>query len=604
MALSNDLISQFVRATNDTKDEPKESTVYGTVVKKDGKDYVKFDGSELLTPVSSTASIKDGERVIVTIKDHSATVTGNVSSPSASDKDVQEIGSKITEFEVVIADKVSTAELEAEKARIDDLIAENVTIKGTLEANEAKIGELEAENVTITGRLDANEAAIDDLEAKKLSADIADIKYASIDDLKATNATVHNLEADYGDFKTVTADTLTAQDATIKNLEAEKLSAKDADLKYANIDFSNIGIAAIEKFYSESGVIKDIIVDDGHITGELVGVTIKGDLIEGNTIVADKLVVKGEDGLYYKLNTDGITTEAEQTDYNSLNGSVIRAKSITATKIAVEDLVAFDATIGGFNITKDSIYSGVKASVDNTTRGLYMDKTGQMAFGDASSFIKYYKDTDGVYKLAISAGTITMLSTNKTVEDAMADMIVSNVDEFYQSTSPSSLIGGVWSTEVPDWEEGKYIWKRSAITYGDGSSEYSPSSTGVCITGNSGGKGEKGEKGEKGDKGDKGEDAILLVINSSNGNIFKNSDIATTLTVSIIVGDTVIECYDDLISMFGNDAALHWGCRRVGETGFTAIPDSDTRLSDHGFIFTLQATDIDQRAVFNCELSY
>ena len=64
------------------------------------------------------------------------------------------------------------------------------------------------------------------------------------------------------------------------------------------------------------------------------------------------MVVKGSDGLYYKLNTDGSTVESEQTEYNSLNGSVITAKSITATKISVDDLVAFGATIGGFNITK------------------------------------------------------------------------------------------------------------------------------------------------------------------------------------------------------------------------------------------------------------
>ena len=43
-------------------------------------------------------------------------------------------------------------------------------------------------------------------------------------------------------------------------------------------------------------------------------------------LIADKLVVKGENGLYYKLNTDGVTTETEQTEYNSLNGSVITAK--------------------------------------------------------------------------------------------------------------------------------------------------------------------------------------------------------------------------------------------------------------------------------------
>ena len=79
--------------------------------------------------------------------------------------------------------------------------------------------------------------------------------------------------------------------------------------------------------------------DNGTITGNLIGVTISGDLIEGNTIVAEKLVIKGDDGLYYKLNTDGVTTESEQTDYNSLNGNVIRAKSVTAEKINVSDLV-------------------------------------------------------------------------------------------------------------------------------------------------------------------------------------------------------------------------------------------------------------------------
>lgn len=103
---------------------------------------------------------------------------------------------------------------------------------------------------------------------------------------------------------------------------------------------------------------KDVLIGDATISGELVGVTIKGDLIEGNTIIADKLVIKGTDGLYYKLNTDGVTTEKEQTDYNSINGQVIRAKSITATKIDVSDLVAFGATIGGSKIGQKSIYSG------------------------------------------------------------------------------------------------------------------------------------------------------------------------------------------------------------------------------------------------------
>ena len=503
MALSSDLISQFVQVTKDDKTK-KETTVYGTIVEYEGNKYVKLDGSELLTPISSTADAIDGERVTVMIKNHNAIVTGNMSSPAARTEDVKNLDTKISEFEIIIADKVSTERLEAEIARIDTLVSENVTIKGRLDANEASINELEANNVTINGKLEAAEAEITDLKTKKLDAEVADITYATIANLEAAQAKIGTLEATYGDFQDLTTKNFEAVNASIDDLNANKLSVKDADIKYANIDFANITQAAVEKIFSDSGIIKDLVVSSGQITGELVGVTIKGDLIEGGTVVADKLVVKGSDGLYYKLNTDGSTVESEQTEYNSLNGSVITAKSITATKISVDDLVAFGATIGGFNITKSSLYSGVKASVNNTTRGIYLDKEGQVAFGDAYNFLKYYKDEDGSYKLEVSAQSIKFSASNRNLETALDGTIVKSVEEFYQSISPFELSGGEWLTTQPTWEEGKYIWRRTAITYGDGSSEYSPSSTGVCITGNTGAKGDQGLQGLQGERGEQG----------------------------------------------------------------------------------------------------
>lgn len=89
MSLSSDLISQFVKATNDKKESTKETTVYGTTVVYDDDIYVKLDGSELLTPVNTTANVVDGERVTVMIKNHTATITGNITSPSARGKDVE-----------------------------------------------------------------------------------------------------------------------------------------------------------------------------------------------------------------------------------------------------------------------------------------------------------------------------------------------------------------------------------------------------------------------------------------------------------------------------------------------------------------------------------
>ena len=515
MALSSDLVSQFVKVTNDKTEIKTETTVNGTIVEYEGKKYVRIDGSDLLTPYETTTDVENGERVKVMIKNHTATVTGNVSSPSARTDTVKEVGekadeasSKISEFEIIIADKVSVGELDAVNGRIDNLVSDNVTIRGELDAHKATIDTLTADNVTINESLTAQSATIENLKTTKLDAEVADITYATITNLDATNATIHNLEATYGDFQVLTTDKFAAIDADIKNLETEKLSAESADLKYANIDFANIGEAAIENFYAKSGVIQDVVISEGQVTGTLVGVTIKGDLIEGGTIVADKLVIQGEDGLYYKLNTNGETVTSQQTEYNSLSGTIITAKSVTAEKIAVDDLVAFDATIGGFNITDHAIYSGVKESVGNTTRGIYLDNYGQIAFGDASNYVKFYKGDDDQYHLAIAAEDMVISSSKKNVADEINEAqkkadaaITKSVDEFYQSTSPTELIGGSWSLVQPTWTEGTYIWRRTKNTYGSGKIEYSPSETGVCITGNTGAQGDPGKPGQDGKDG-------------------------------------------------------------------------------------------------------
>lgn len=416
MPLSTDLISQFVKVTKSEPEESKESTAYGTTVEYNGSTYVKLDGSDLLTPIVTTADVKSGERVTVMIKDHTATVTGNISSPAARTGDVKDLGNKISEFEIVIADKVSVAQLEAEIARIDSLVADNVTIKERLTASEAEIDTLIADNVVINEKLTAHDASIENLEATKIDAEIVEAKYATIESLEATDAKFNNLESTYA-----TIVSLDAQKARIDDLDAKKLSAEQADLKYANIDFTNIGKAAIENFYATSGIIKDLVIGDQTVTGKLVGVTIVGDLIEGGTVKADKLVVLGSDGLYYKLNTDGVSTTTEQTEYNSLNGSIITANTITADKINVKDLVAFDATIGGFNISDNAIYSGTKATIGNTTNGIYMDKDGQIAVGNGTSYLKYFKDTDGSYKLVISAESMMFSATGKTVDETISD---------------------------------------------------------------------------------------------------------------------------------------------------------------------------------------
>lgn len=306
----------------------------------------------------------------------------------------------------------------------------------------------------------------------------------------------------YGRFAGLTVENFKAVNADIEKLNTKKLDVESANIKFANIDFSNIGKAAMEYFYAQSGLIKDVVVGDQKITGHLIGVTISGDLIEGNTVKAEKLVVLGEDGLYYKLNVNSLGEAVASSDVkyqNGLDGSVIIAKSVTAEKVSVKDLVAFGATIGGLNITDGSLYSGVKDSINNTTQGFYVDKSGQLYLGDAENFLRYYKAKDGTYKLAISAKSVTF-GSSQNLEEAWEETKTSieskieTVDvEYYLSTSATSLSGGSWSTTAPTWTNGKYMWMRTKITDGAGNVTYSPDKNGTCITGATGATGSSGK---------------------------------------------------------------------------------------------------------------
>ena len=428
MSLDKKVIKDFVAAVN-KKEETKTPTILtGTVHREGGTVSVKIDGSESLTPVSTVINVEDGERVTVIIENHKAMITGNLSSPAARTKEVEGL-------KEVVANKVDTAQLKAIKAEVGEI-----------------------------------------------SGDVANFKETTTEKLTAQDAKIKKIDGDVASFKETTTEKFKANEASIEDLKTGKLSAKDADLKYANIDFSNIGKTAMEYFYAQSGLIKDVTIGDATITGELVGVTISGDLIKGNTIVAEKLVIKGSDGLYYKLNTDGMTVEKEQTDYNSLNGQVIRAKSITATKIDVEDLVAFGATIGGFKIGQDSIYSGVKETVGNTTRGIYMDNDGQFVFGDASQYVKFYRVSEGKYKLAIAVEDLFIGSKNvaESIEDVKKT--ADNAASVASSASSAASTANSTANAAKSTAEGASKTASDAKSTADSASQVASNASSVAGT--------------------------------------------------------------------------------------------------------------------------
>lgn len=676
MGLNSELLKQFVKATNDTTKNQNGNTVYGTIVEYGAQNYVKLDGSDLLTPITSVTNAKNGDRVSVDISNHKATVTGNITSPSATNSEmvaangridqqgntitqinntinqqgntIEQVGNNITQINNTIKQvnnsisemndtivsqgnsitqigntinvinntiDVQNSTISAQNTKIDTIDTtvktQNTKIEAqdtnisaintTLDSVNSDISSINSNIKSISSTVDIQNSKIKTVESnistvnskiKTVESDISTVNST----VKTQNSKIETVEANieiYNSSFQIQNGVVTGLKGidtdwiTVKDLEADHATVSTLDSEYANVDFANIGTAAIEKFFSQSGMIKDLVVGDQTIAGELVGVTIRGDLIEGNTIVADKLVIKGTDGLYYKLNADGSTTEAEQTDYNSLNGSVIRAKSITASKIAVNDLFAFNATIAGFHITDTALYSGAKSSATNGTRGIYLGKDGQMAIGDGTHYIKYYKQNDDSFKLAISAENVEFTSgkslteemntLTQTVEDLKS--VDTSVVEYQVGTSGTTTPTGKWDLGVPTVASGQYLWTRTTITYNDGTSTilYSVSSMG-----------EKGEQGDPGRSGDKGADAITVTITASNGTVFKNNSGSSVLTAHVYLGGVEQSITD--AGVCGSLGSIKW------------YKGSSTTSIATAKAITVSASDVTNSLVYTCQL--
>ena len=501
MALSHEVVSQFAKLVDNKPKKDEGVTVKGTYKIIGDIEYVQLDGSDVLTPVESTVEAKTGERVQVLIKDHFATVTGNISSPAARSKDVKDLadtvdeqgntiqqmdntiiqqGNSIIQMNTSINQHETTINQHDTKINQqgDQIVSINNTIisqGNSIEANHNAIiaqgNTIDEMNDTITSHGNSitsmnNTIQQHDNKINQNSNTISQQgntitqqgnKITEIDNTVKTQGNTivaqgNTIDAHgtqlttHGSQITILNSGFVIKDGVLTGLSevvVNKLKSDTLDTGYAKIDFANIKMAAIQKLFTESGIIKDLIVQEGAITGELVGVTLKGDLIEAGTLVADKLVIKGSDGLYYKLNTTGETVEAEQTIENSLNGSVITAKSITASKIQVTDLVAFGATIGGFDISDDSIHSHLKPDIDSPNNGLFLGSDGQMALGNDRNHIKYYKDENNNYILDVRLDKLYLGASQQTADQqfqGMVEISANNLTSVFKTSGGSNLL--------------------------------------------------------------------------------------------------------------------------------------------------------------------
>ena len=229
LVLPDSLAQEFAKATNDkvTK-ENKGTYLYGTVRVSGASIEVLFDGADIYTPCTTTVEVQTDDRVMVLVKDRSAVITSNLTTPSIHykigpldiNKDsiawmdvvngttykagiyaVQENDLESLFLGIVIGDEVISSLNYNGK-----LYSKNAEITGTIHATAGEFsGELKAATGTFAGELSAATGSFSGtLSAAKgtFAGDLSAAKGTFAGTLSAVDGTFKgNLEAAGGTFK-------------------------------------------------------------------------------------------------------------------------------------------------------------------------------------------------------------------------------------------------------------------------------------------------------------------------------------------------------------------------------------------------------------------
>lgn len=303
-------------------------------------------------------------------------------------------------------------------SKIADSTIENSKIKNSTITN-AKIADATIEWEKVSKSF-ITDLTADNAYIKNLKATIGEFGYITAENADLTYATITSLRAVDGKIDTLTAKAITTDNLKAKVATLGYLSAESADLKYANIKLSNIEVADIATLFTEVGLIDRATIVEGHITGFLDSVEVNAANITAGTLVADRILLKGENGLLYSLNNLG---ELQSKTVDTLDGYILTdrtvnadkivAKSITANELDVEKVFAnsavikkiFSQDVTATGTITGATLKGANAEIDNGLIGGFNIKEDGIskAYTKSSSGASEKQDS---YELDISSNGI------------------------------------------------------------------------------------------------------------------------------------------------------------------------------------------------------
>lgn len=374
-----ELLSELVKAT--TEEHPnrkkKDTNVYGTTVEYDGKIYVRIDGSDMLTPVYTTSELGSGERVVLRIKDHTATVTGNLTNPSASKGTVEDrvlqvetdFNQSMEDFKMnVVGSFVTGDDLDTVKQELTDLADTKIS-----EANSAL-------------RTDFN-----DLENR----------------IQTSQTT---FEQDYNSFKTTVAGTY----LTKQEFEDSDIGSLATSVSSLEQDLTGFKTTVVGTYVTKDDYSKDNKTFEDKIT----------ELIDNSTAFDESItdLYGRSDSANSELQGMKTTISGHETSIGTLEQSVTQFQ---------QDLTGFKTTVAGTYLTKQEFEDSDVGSLSASMSTLEQDLTGFKTTVAAT----YVTDTQHQADLNSVNTDISDLNTNLTNAKKDIDANTKNVGTLQTSVS-------------------------------------------------------------------------------------------------------------------------------------------------------------------------
>lgn len=345
MSIDRSILSEFIKATNDNK-ETKQTQLYGTVVTQGNSKCVKIDGSEIVTPVRSITDIKDDERVMVSIKDHMATVTGNMTNPSVGNDRVESAEGKIDRFDHLFAGNITAENIAAGSITADKILAGSITTD-KLMAECITSDKISANSIT------ANLIKSDSIESRHIKAGSIEAEHIKAGAIDAEHIAAGVITADKIATGAITAGSGIIADGAIGNAQISKLDA--AKIEAGIIDTSKVTIQGSNGHLRLKGNRLQVFNGTGVNAKERVSI---GDVNGDGSIFG--LRVRGADGQTVLLDENGIKSEGI-TDGSITNDKISEDANIDGSKINI------NSVISKINEDGTETIQGAKIKVDGTS---------------------------------------------------------------------------------------------------------------------------------------------------------------------------------------------------------------------------------------------